>query len=472
MTTSAPDLGSMSAAALAAGVHAGRWTASDLCAAAIARIEAYDGHVNAVVVREFETALTEAAATDEAWARGDVDSFARPLLGVPITVKESFDLRGRATTWGSEAFRHHRAESDAVPVRRLKEAGAIVIGKTNVPVWLDDWQSDNPIYGRTRNPYDLARTPGGSSGGSAAALAAGYTALELGSDIGGSIRVPAAFCGVFGHKPSWNLLAAEGHAPGGLAGVQPPLAVIGPLARSAGDLALAVELLAGPDEFSPANRLDLPQPRHTRLRDFRVLALDTHPEAATSSAVKEAVQDAADRAVAAGATVSWSSELFPDLAEVLELYRTMLRAVGSRRGRAGSPSLPVREWFELLDRQLSVRRQWVRLFDEFDVVIAPVYGTVAFPLSDEPDNDLRRIDVDGSAEPYVAQLAWPSIASFANLPATAAPVGLSADGLPLSVQVIAGHLDDLTAITFAGLIALPTPPPVMPGPAALPSSPN
>ena len=170
--------------------------------------------------------------------------------------------------------------------------------------------------------------------------------------------------------------------------------------------------------------------------------------------------------------MSWSSELLPDLAEVLDLYRTMLRAVGSRRGPAGSPSIPVREWFELLDRQLSVRRQCARLFDEFDVVIAPVYGTVAFPLSDEPDNRRRRLDVDGSDEPYEPQLAWPSLASFANLPATAAPVGLSAGGLPMSVQVIAGHLDDLTAITFAGLIALPTPPPAMPGAAALPGGPN
>ncbi|WP_137844492.1 amidase family protein [Microbacterium sp. 2FI] len=444
-----------SATELAEGLRTGGYTSTELTEAAIARIEEMDAAVNAVVVRDFIRARQEAAAADAALARGEQ----RRLLGIPITVKESFDLRGHATTWGVEEFRGHRADRDALPVRRLTDAGAVLLGKTNVPVWLDDWQSDNPVYGRTRNPYDLSRTPGGSSGGSAVAVALGFSALELGSDIGGSVRVPAAFCGVFGHKPTWGLLASDGHSPAGMIGEPPPLAVIGPLARTAEDLDLALRILAGRDDLAPGGWAELPAPRHARLADYRVLVLDAHPAARTQQIVRDAVQDAAARAAAAGASVSRASELLPDLARAYDDYRAMLAAVGSRRSPVTEASMPVQEWFALLDRQRIVRRQWSALFEEFDVVLAPVYGTVAFPLSDEPDNERRQLEIDGSLEPYDTQLAWPSIATFANLPATAAPVGVTAGGLPLSVQVIGPHRGDRTTIAFAGLIARETAPP-------------
>ena len=446
-----------SAIDLAAAVRRREFSAIELVEHAFARADAADAQVGALVARDPDRALADARAADEAIARGDE----RPLLGVPISVKESFDLRGHPTTWGFADLTGHRAERDALAVRRLTDAGAVVIGKTNVPVALNDWQSDNPIYGRTRNPYDLSRSPGGSSGGSAAALALGYSALELGSDIGGSVRVPAAFCGVFGHKPTWGLIPAEGHSPGGWDGVGPPLASIGPLARTAGDLALALGLIAGPDDFSPATTLALPPSRVESLVGCRMLVLDEHPSAATDSVVRRGVDDVATAAERAGALIARSSPLVPDLAAVLEDYRTMLAAVGSRRAPAGTPSLPVRDWFELVDRQLHVRRRWAALFEEFDVVVAPTFGTVAFPLSDEPVPDRRTLVIDGRDEPFEPQLAWPSLATFANLPATAAPIGVTADGLPMSVQVIGPHLADLTTIAVAAAVAREIPPPAL-----------
>ena len=190
-----------------ADLAARRVSAVELLDQAIARIEALDKSINAVVVRDFDRARQAAIAADQALARGE----RRPLLGLPMTVKESFNVAGLPTTWGIPAFKDWRPAEDAVPVERLKAAGAVIIGKTNVPVALADWQSTNPIYGTTNNPYDVERTPGGSSGGAAAALAAGYVALELGSDIGGSLRTPAHYCGVFAHKPTYGVIARRGH---------------------------------------------------------------------------------------------------------------------------------------------------------------------------------------------------------------------------------------------------------------------
>lgn len=211
-------------------------------------------------------ARADAAAADAALARGD----RRPLLGVPMTVKESFNVAGLPTTWGVAAVNGPLPQHDAVAVARLKASGAVIIGKTNVATYLADWQSVNPIYGRTRNPRDPARTPGGSSGGAAAALAAGFVSLELGSDLFGSLRVPAHCCGVLAHRPTLGLIPPRGHAPPGTpelsVSAELDLAVVGPLARSAGDLMLALDVLAGPDEAqATAYRLSLPPARHTRL---------------------------------------------------------------------------------------------------------------------------------------------------------------------------------------------------------------
>ncbi|WP_337185538.1 amidase family protein [Phenylobacterium sp.] len=440
------DLLDLSAGEIVAALAAGRASAAELADAAIARIEARDGPLNAVVVRDFERARTAARAADQALARGD----RRPLLGLPMTVKESHEVDGLPSTWGSPAFNGWTASKDAVAVQRLKAAGAIILGKTNVPPFLADWQSTNPVYGRTCNPWDLSRTPGGSSGGSAAALAARMTPLEVGSDIGGSIRVPAAFCGVFGHKPSYGIVPLRGHSPPGLDGGPIALAVVGPMARTAADLDLGLGVLAGPEpEEARGWSLRLPPPRHTALADHRVLVLDHHPSAATDDAIRQAIDRVAARLEAQGAQVARSSDRLPDLAAQHRVYTGLLNAAMSRGSPAGT-TLNAHDWMNLQDAQLAYRRQWDGVFEAFDVVLTPAFGTVAFRHVDEPDNSKRVLRIDGRDTGYFDQLAWPALALLPNLPATVVPVDVSPEGLPVALQVVGPYLEDRTAIAFAG----------------------
>lgn len=442
------DLLDRSAGALVAALAAREVSALELTDAAIDRIERRDGAINAVVVRDFDRARTAARAADQALARGE----RRPLLGLPMTVKESNNVEGLASTWGSPAFSGWTAPADAVAVRRLKAAGAVILGKTNVPPFLADWQSDNPIYGRTNNPWNLGRSPGGSSGGSAAAVAAGMVPLEVGSDIGGSIRIPAVFCGIYGHKPSYGLVPTRGHTPPGTDGAAVALAVVGPLARTAEDLDLALGVLAGPDaEEATGYRLDLPPPRHARLADFRVLVIDRHPVVATDAIITDALAALARRLEAEGATVARHSDALPDLAAQHETYMGLLNTTLSR-GAPGAETIDAHAWMTLLDAQLAWRRAWTALFQQFDVVLAPAFGTVAYPHDNrEPARD-RTLTINGKPTPYFAQLGWPGVALLPNLPATAAPVGMTPDGLPIGIQVIGPYLEDRTTIAFAGLM--------------------
>ena len=290
----------------------------------IERIERRDGELNAVVVRDFEAARQAADAADQAVAEGQALG---PLHGVPVTIKEAYDITGLPTTWGLPIFKDNLASQDAETVKRLKQAGAIFLGKTNVPQDLADFQSYNEIYGTTRNPWNVERTPGGSSGGSSAALAAGFSALESGSDIGGSIRNPAHFCGVYGHKPTWNIVPQQGHAlPGMLA--SPDIAVVGPLARSAEDLALAMEVVSGPEPLVERGwKLDLPAPRHAKLSDYRVALWPTDAMAPVASEVADRVQQVGDRLAALGATVSDTARPAFDIQRSHETYLYTLNGV-------------------------------------------------------------------------------------------------------------------------------------------------
>ena len=431
-----------------AALRAGRISAAALLARAVARIEKFDPALNAVVVRDFERAREAARTADAALARGE----RRPLLGLPMTVKESHEIAGLPSTWGSPAFSGWVAQRDAVAVARLKDAGAIVLGKTNVPPFLADWQSNNPVYGRTNNPWDLGRSPGGSSGGSAAALAAGMTPLEIGSDIGGSIRVPAALCGVYGHKPSYGLVPLRGHSPPGTDGAGVVLAVVGPLARTASDLELALDIIAGPDgDEAKGYRLELPAARHRALKDFRVLVVDRHPLVPTDPEIRAAVDGLATRLEDLGTAVARSSELLPDLAAQQGVFLGLLGAALSR-GAPGATPINAHEWMNLLDAQAGFRRQWAELFRSFDVVLAPTFGVTAFPHDDNPDQQARTHLIDGQPTPYMAQIGWPGVALLPNLPATACPIGFSRAGLPISAQVIGPYLEDRTTIAFAGLL--------------------
>jgi amidase len=447
------DYARAGAGELARALAARQVSALELCDAAIGAIEAMDGPINAVVVRDFGRARDAAKAADAALARGD----SAPLLGVPMTVKEANHVAGLPTTWGVEAFRGWKASVDSTAVARLKGAGAVILGKTNVPPNLGDWQTANPIYGRTNNPFDLTRGPGGSSGGAAAALAAGMVPLELGSDIGGSIRVPSHMCGTFGHKPSWGLVPPTGHSP-------PPQTdrprqpiqfnVVGPMARTAADLELALGVLAGPEgDDAVGYRLALPPPRATALKDFRVLVVTAHPTCATDEAVSGPIEALAERLSALGGDVAHESELLPDLAALHGVYFSMLVSANGRTSDAPrAPSVDTYAWLAGLDRIVDARAQWRALFERFDVVLAPAFGLAAYPHCSEVPFAERTMTVNGEATPYVTQLAWPGVASFPGLPSTCAPLARTAQGLPTGVQIIGPRFEDMTPLAFAGLL--------------------
>ena len=447
----------------------------ELIDAAVSRIEALDPKINAIVVRDFERARAAAEDADAALARGE----RRPLLGVPMTVKEQFNVAGLPTTWGF-VDSNWRSETDALAVQRLKAAGAIVIGKTNVPAHLTDWQSYNSIYGTTNNPWDLSRTPGGSSGGSAAALAAGFVPLELGSDIGGSLRAPAHFCGVLSHKPSLDLIPPRGAGPPQTPPipVRGDLAVIGPMARSAADLALAVQVLAGPDELMEGigYRLILPPPRREQLAGYRVLVIDKHPLSPTAGSIAAALDGLADRLSKLGCTVVRQSPKLPDLALTTSVYAQLLMAVFTadlppenierlqsiaktlspddkslRADRIRGLTMTHPDWIRASRIRGGLRARWQALFQEVDVVLCPPMPTAAFPHDHSPQWT-RKIDVDGKEIPYDDQIAWPAIATLSGLPATTMPIGRTESGLPIGMQVIGGFLDDRTTLAFAGLV--------------------
>src|SRR5262249_2523655 len=373
-----------------------RMSASELLEHTIARIEAVDPRLNAIVVRDFNRAKGAAKVADAALARGE----RRPLLGIPVTMKEPFNVAGLPTTWGYPAFKDFTPTEDALVASRLKEAGAVIVGKTNIPVGLADFQSYNDIYGTTNNPWDVGRSPGGSSGGSAASLAAGLGALSVGSDIGGSVRVPAHFCGIYGPKPSLGLVPLRGYNP-------PPgpplpgysdLGVAGPMARHASDLSLALDVIAGPDEAHEGigYQLALPRPRHDDLKGFRVLVIDTHPLMPTGNAVRSAIGRLAKRLERLGIKVEETSASLPDLAASARLYMKLLSSATSPRvspdafteaqrlasslsaddhsllaERTRGTVMSQRDWLAADAARRRFQEQWRAFFREWDVVIYP-----------------------------------------------------------------------------------------------------
>ena len=457
-----------------------QFSARELVDAAISRIEALDPKINAVVVRDFDRARAAAKAADE--ARGAPAGEKTPLLGLPMSVKEQFRVAGLPTCWGHAKFKDWKPEADSLVVQRLKAAGAVILGKTNVPVDLADWQSFNEVYGTTNNPWDVGRTPGGSSGGSAAALAAGLVPLELGSDIGGSLRAPAHFCGIYAHKTSLDLVPQRGigypETPANPA--RGDMSVIGPMARSAADLALELDVIAGPDEQweGVGYKLALPPPRHDKLADYRVLVIDSNPLVPTAQSVHGALNGLADRLAKSGCKLTRDSGKTPYLARTIRNYGELLMAGFSRDlppkerveadavARNLSPedqslfayrirgvTIGHPEWIRASGTRSFLRARWQELLrNEFDVVLCPCMPTPAWPHDHSlPEHD-RKLDIDGKTVSYLDQIVWASIATLTGLPATAAPIGKSDTGLPIGVQIIGGFLEDRTTIKFAELV--------------------
>lgn len=437
----------------------------------IDRVERLDARIGAVVVRDFARARSRAQALDR-----KSGAKTAPLFGVPMTVKESFDLAGQPTTWGLAERREHRAQHDALAVQRIEAAGAIVFGKTNVPVVLGDWQAYNPVYGATVNPWDSTRTPGGSSGGGAAAVAAGFSGLEIGTDIGGSLRVPAHFCGIFAHKPTWGLCPMRGHSLVSAA-VGIDISVLGPLARSARDLRLALDALAGPDPLDTSMTLNLPEPRAHRLRDLRIAVWSHEPGQATSSETTAAIEALATQLEHEGAEVSRTARPAVDPVEAYRIYLALLEGAISvrdskeelNRKRAAKGQLDPNdmsthalslratdmshhEWLHLNERRHQIRRAWAAFFEQWDVLLCPAFAVPALPHIREGATWERTYTVDGRPILYNDMLFWPGLTCGYYLPASVAPIGRSSEGLPIGVQIVGPLYGDRTTIHVAELI--------------------
>jgi amidase len=440
----------------------------------LARVEKYDGALNAVVVRDFDRARTRARAADRALARRQVWG---PLHGVPMTIKESYDVAGLPTTWGVPALAKNIATKNALAVDRLLGAGVVLFGKTNVPLYLADWQAFNAIYGTTNNPWDVTRAPGGSSGGSAAALAAGLTALEAGSDIGSSIRNPAHFCGVYGHKPTWGIVPRAGQAlPWQTAPVD--IDVVGPLARSTDDLALALAAMAGPDPIEAAGwQLKLRPPRGKRLRDFKVALMLDAPGLPVDRQVTDRLQALGDFLGQQKVKVDDRARPAIDTGEAFAVYTRLLRAatsdrqtdadfeknVGIARGLApGDESyyaratraavLSHRDWLAANEARHRMRQAWAEFFTRYDLLLCPVAGTAAFPHDQQGERHERTLMVNGRRVPVTDHLFWAGYTGACYLPSTAAPCGFTPARLPVGVQIVGPQYGDLTCLAFARLL--------------------
>jgi amidase len=424
-------------------------SARDLTEMLLARIDSINPAVNAVVELRREDALAEADAADRAIAQGDDIG---PLHGVPMTIKESFRVTGMHSTWGNPAFMDFVADRDAAVVRCLKRAGAIIVGTTNVSFMLADFaQTANEVYGVTNNPWDLARTPGGSTGGGAAAVAAGLSFLEYGSDLVGSIRIPSAFCGVYGLRPSVGIVPLTGFQVPGTPSAPTAMtymSAIGPLARSAGDLRTALRVTAGPEPpAGNAYSWTLAPPRHARLDDFRVGVVLDHERAPVSSDVAEPLAEAVDVVRRAGATVveGWPEGIDPDREAESFGFHIRLFFAFQQPGEDG-PTM--REFIEHEHRRMDARTAWSRYFEEVDVLLCPVNFTAAFPHDSRPLEE-RMISTPEGERPYVDQPFWISHPSLGGLPSVVAPVGRTNGGLPVGVQIVGPLFEDDTPLTFA-----------------------
>ena len=474
-----------SATELAAAIRGKEISSTELVKCYLDRIEALNPGLGAVVTVAAERARSEAGESDRRLARGEEVG---PLHGLPVTVKDCLETAGLRTTCGAAELAGYVPDHDAEAVGRLRRAGAIIAGKTNLPAWASDCQSYNELFGTTSNPWDASRTPGGSSGGAAAAVAAGLCAVELGSDLGGSLRIPAAWCGVYALKPSYGIIPVHGHIPpppGTLAEMD--TGVLGPLARSAADLDLCLTVLAGPDPVEAARwRLELPASPARDLRAWRVAVWPDEPGWPLDRAVAERLKTAADALAAAGMRLEERRPV--NLDQSLDVAQRLIQgqvagflpepdfaALTARAARlnpqhqspparfARNITQSARQLAQAKQQQRALRASWARFFSYYDILLCPAMRTTAIPHDHTPDVDARVITVNGEPVPYADQFAWVQAVGAAYLPAAVAPAGIAADGLPAGIQIVGPYLHDRTVTAFAqtlgGLIGGFTPPP-------------
>ena len=441
----------------------------------LAQVEKVNPKINAIVALDIERAKEKAKEADN---KISLKSKLGPLHGLPMTIKDAFEVEGIVSTGGNPAWKDNIPKRNAEAVQRLVDAGAIIFGKTNVPFLSSDLQSFNKIYGTTNNPWDLERTPGGSSGGSAAALAAGMTPLELGSDIGGSIRVPAHFCGLYGHKPSYNIISEVGHMP------PPPgsiltgngLSVAGPLARSPEDLEIALDVLvAAQEQDSQAWKVKLPKARTKKIKELKIAVWPDEPYAEADNEITNLIKDTAKDLKHAGAKVE-TVDLPISFEEIDKIYSLLLNPLML----AGSPKetfetlaklnesldpndvselakvargsvLKHADWVLVNAIRQNMRQKWREFFNKFDVILCPTCITPAFKHNHNPVHE-RKLTINGKDDEYLRATLWAGPAVSAGLPSTNVPIGMSSNNLPISMQITGPYLEDKTCLEVAKVV--------------------
>ncbi len=479
MSKRAPGKGKLEAASLAyapastiaKAIAQGSITSLEITKEILRRVEAYNPRLNAIVTLLAEDALRDAKIADEALEAGETIGH---FHGVPITIKDCFEMKGVRTTAGAKTLADYVPERDAAVVKKMRAAGAVIIGHTNVPELAADWQTYNSVFGTTNNPWDPTRTPGGSTGGGAAALAAGLTFLEVGSDVGGSIRVPSHFCGLYGHKPSLGAVSARGHIPPlpGSPPGDPAFSVAGPLARSAGDLRLALEVLGGPDGgLEKAFAWKLPPPRRRRLGEYHIGCVIDDPLCRTSSEVKEPLEKMVSglREEGLDFATGWPGGIEPK--RLFDDYRYLRYASGTgalsgaqinerlkaevvddgsdEYTAAHAYASTVKEFQDVMARMARAKEAWRDYFKDVDAFLVPVAFVPAFPHDHRMPLKSRVIQTPEGPRRYQELRFWICFATLCGLPATVAPIGLTSNGLPVGVQIIGPFMEDATTIDLA-----------------------
>ena len=444
------------------------------------RYQQHNAKLNAIVITDFEQARARAIQADQALAGSDNWG---PLHGLPLTVKDNIEVVGMRCTGGSSLLKNHQPAKNAALVQRLLDAGAIIFGKTNLPEFGADFQSHNEVFGTTNNPWDIARTPGGSSGGSAAAIAAGLTSVEIGNDIGGSIRHPANFCGIYGHKASYGIVPDLGvlpPVPGIFKGdysIEKDIVVNGPLARSAEDLHLIMDLIVAPEPpDQKAWQIRLPAPRKKTLNEYKIGLWLDDPVCPVDSGVGDCLQAAVDKLVKAGINIQ---DVKPNV-DFEESYRVFILLLNAVMGSGAEPlifdrwvdqesklapddkeykSLQIqgavqrhRDWLTVDAQRQLLREKWDDFFKEYDALLCPATCVASFP-HDHTSWFKRTLTVNGREEPYTNVMGWAGLTNVVYLPSTIAPVGFTPEHLPVGVQIVAPYLEDRTSIHIAQLMA-------------------
>lgn len=470
------DLSTLTATEAVQGLADGDYSSVELLDAHLHRIQEHNATINAVVATDVERARQQAKAADDNRTGHVTD---KPLAGLPMTIKDTYETAGLTTTAGAPPLADHVPQADADVVQALKQAGAIIFGKTNVPLFAGDHQTYNDVYGLTCNPWDTTRTAGGSSGGAAASLAFGFTTAEVGSDIGGSIRQPAHFNGLFGLKPTHGVVSLRGHIPGppGTLG-HADLGVAGPLARSIADLALLYDVITTVGAFGDLPGAALPpSPGRSDPTALRVAVWADDPIAPVSAACRDAVVGVAETLDQAGATVqtdlrptmptemlhqTYLQLLLPVMSAGLPaaVWEGLVQTAGRSDGdddptvqmNARMMTAPHRSWLIADEQRHQARAAWEDLFGQVQAIVMPVAPTPAFVHNIELPYDQRTVDVDGQQRPYSDILFWAGLATMPGLPSVVIPTG-AVDGLPVGVQIVGRRFGDLALLDVARTIA-------------------